>query len=123
MFIPPDFAKSDCISRPIFVSDQKIKIRSSESDRIINGLRFLDSENSSQGRLLLCLAPRRVHFDRPWTQAYEPVLTDSSLAAKSRAEALHVVLFSKSSRAHASRGIFFNQASEPMVLCVISYDT
>ena len=36
--IPSDFAKSDCISRPIFFSDRNIKIRSSESDRIINGL-------------------------------------------------------------------------------------
>ena len=33
-----DFAKSDCVSRPISFSDRKIKIRSSESDRIINGL-------------------------------------------------------------------------------------
>ena len=38
-FIPSDFAKSDCISRPILFSDQKTKIRSSESDRIINGLK------------------------------------------------------------------------------------
>ena len=37
-FIPSDFAKSDCINKPIFFSDRKIKIRSSESDRIINGL-------------------------------------------------------------------------------------
>ena len=37
--IPSDLAKSDCISRAIFFSDRKIKIRSSESDRIINGLR------------------------------------------------------------------------------------
>ena len=40
-FIPSDFAKSDCISRPIFFSDRTIKIRSSESDRIINGLRLI----------------------------------------------------------------------------------
>ena len=39
-FIPSDFAKRDCISRPIFFfSDRKINIISSESDRIINGLR------------------------------------------------------------------------------------
>ena len=47
-FVPSDFAKSDvfqlfvksdCISRPMFSSDRKIKIRSLESDRIINGLR------------------------------------------------------------------------------------
>ena len=37
-FITSDFAKSDCISRPISFSDGKIKIRSSESDRMINGL-------------------------------------------------------------------------------------
>ena len=37
-FIPSDFAKSVCTSRAIFFSDRKIKIRSSESDRIINGL-------------------------------------------------------------------------------------
>ena len=33
-------------------------------------------------------------FDRPWTQASKPALTDSSLAAKRRAEALHLVFFS-----------------------------
>ena len=37
--IPSDFAKLDCISRPIFSSDRKMKIRGSESDRIISGLR------------------------------------------------------------------------------------
>ena len=30
---------------------------------------FLDSESSSQRRLLLRPAPRRVHFARPWTRA------------------------------------------------------
>ena len=59
-----------------------------------SAVRFLDSENSSQRRLLLCPAPRRVHFARPWTQAYNPTLTDSSLAAKRRAEARDVVFFS-----------------------------
>ena len=39
-FIPSDFAKSDCISKPILFSDRKIQIRSSESDRTINGLRW-----------------------------------------------------------------------------------
>ena len=36
-----------------------------------------------------------MHFARPWTQASNPELTDSinSLAAKRRAEALHVVFF------------------------------
>ena len=48
-FIPSDFAKSDCISRPIFFSDRKVKIRSSESDRTINGLklRFMKAEQST----------------------------------------------------------------------------
>ena len=36
---------------------------------------------------------RRVHFDRPWTQASKPALTDSSLVAKRHDEALHVVFF------------------------------
>ena len=34
-----------------------------------SAVRFLDSEKSSQRRLLLCLAPRRVHFAPPWTKA------------------------------------------------------
>ena len=50
---------------------------------------FSDIENSSQRRLLLCLAPRRLRFVRPWTQASKPALTDYSLTAKRRAEALH----------------------------------
>ena len=37
---------------------------------------------------------RGVHFALPWTQASKPALTDSSLAAKRRAEAVHVVFFS-----------------------------
>ena len=32
-----------------------------------SAVRFLDSENSSQHRLLLRPAPRQVHFARPWT--------------------------------------------------------
>ena len=58
-----------------------------------SAVRFLDSENSSQRRLLLCLTPCRADFDRPWPQASKPALTDSSLAAKRRGEALHVVIF------------------------------
>ena len=42
---------------------------------------FLDSENSSQRRLLLCSAPRGVHFARPWTQASNPCLLYTSDAA------------------------------------------
>ena len=33
-FIPSDYAKSDCRSRPTLFVDRKIKIRSSESDRV-----------------------------------------------------------------------------------------
>ena len=55
-----------------------------------SAVRFLDSENPSQRRLLLRPAPRRVHFARPWTRASK----HSSLAAKRRADALHVVFFS-----------------------------
>ena len=36
---------------------------------------------------------RRMHLARPRTQAREPPLTDSSLTAKRRAEALQVVFF------------------------------
>ena len=31
--------RTDCVSRPIFFSDRKMKTRSPESDRIINGAR------------------------------------------------------------------------------------
>ena len=41
--IPSDFGKLDCVSRPTFFSVRKIKIRSLESDRIINGLRMTKS--------------------------------------------------------------------------------
>ena len=79
-----------------------------------SAVRFLDSENSSQRRLLLRPAPRRAHFARPWTRASKPTLTDSSLAAKQTCPG-------------ASRGIFFNKASEPSTraaaLCVLSHDT
>ena len=37
-FVPSGFAKSDYIRRPILFSDRKTSIRSSESNRIINGL-------------------------------------------------------------------------------------
>ena len=40
-----------------------------------SAVRFLDSENSSQRRLL-CLAPRRVHFARPGTEASKPALSN-----------------------------------------------
>ena len=73
----------------------------------ISSVRFLGIENSSQRRLLLCLAPRRVHFARPWTQASKPALTDSSLATKRR------------TCGGASLGIFFNQASFPTTMAYI----
>ena len=49
----------------------------------------------------VCPAPRRVHFARPWTQASKPALTSSSLAAKRRAEALHVIFFSAKHQSQA----------------------
>ena len=64
-----------------------------------SAVRFSESEDSSQRRLLLRPAPRRAHFARPCTQASKPTLTDSSLDAKRRAEALHVVFFQRSIRA------------------------
>ena len=39
-----------------------------------SAVRFLDSENSNQRRLLLRPAPSRVHFPRPWTRAPKPML-------------------------------------------------
>ena len=43
--------------------------------RVIQQLvKVLDIENSSQRRLLLRPAPRRVHLARPWTQASNPTL-------------------------------------------------
>ena len=64
----------------------------------------MDSENSSQRRLL-CLGPSGAApsaLRSAWTQASKPALTDVSLAAKRRAEALQVVFY-----------FFSNQASEP----------
>ena len=60
-FIRSDFAKSDCISRPILFLDRKIVIRSSESDRIINGLTIIC-------RLLRSLSPSGF---TPWLQSAE----------------------------------------------------
>ena len=57
--------------------------------RVVQQLFFWTQENFTQSGLLLCLAPRRVHFARPWTQASKPALTDSSPAAEKRAEVLH----------------------------------
>ena len=73
-----------------------------------SAVRFLDSENSSQHRpLLLCPAPRRVHFARPWTLASKPTLRLwSGCEEPCRG---------------ASRGIFFNKASEPRTSCCSVY--
>ena len=62
--------------------------------RLIQQLGFWTKKKSNQRRLLLSPAPHRVDFARPWTQASKPTRTDSSLAAKRRAEALPVVFFS-----------------------------
>ena len=62
-------------------------------------VRFLDSESSSKRRLLLRPAPRRDTSLGPGLE-HLSLRADSSLAAKSRADALHVVSF-------------FNKASEP----------
>ena len=43
--------------------------------------RFLDPGDQGQRRLLPCLAPSRAHFALPWTQAFEPALTDSTIRA------------------------------------------
>ena len=63
------------------------------SARGIQQLDFWTRKIQANARLLPCPAPRRVHFARPWTQASKSTLTDFSLAAKRRAEALHVVFF------------------------------
>ena len=59
-----------------------------------SAVRLLDSEN--QANVDYCYVrrreeTRREHFARPWTQTSKPTLTDSSLAAKRRAEALYVL--------------------------------
>ena len=76
-----------------------------------SAVRFWDSESWSQRRLVLCPVPRRVHFARPWTQVSKPTLTDSSLAAKRRADALHVVFVQQIIRAQ----------HDELLLCVLSY--
>ena len=64
-FIRSGFVKSDCISRPILLSDRKIKIRSPESDRIIISLKATNylwrSLSFSLGLLLLLLPGHVVH--------------------------------------------------------------
>ena len=78
-------------------------------------LRFLDSETSSKRRLLLRPAPRRVHFARPGLE-HLSLRSDSSLAAKRRADALHVVFFS-TKQSEPSTG------AAAATLCILSHDT
>ena len=75
-----------------------------------SAVRFPDSEELSQSRLLPCMAPRRVHFARPWTQASKATLTDCSLTAKRCTGALPCV-------------VSFNQASEPSSMSCCSVRT
>ena len=58
---------------------------------MIQQLGFWTQKIQANVKLLLCPAPRRVPFARPWTHASKPKLTDSSLAAKRRAEAIYEV--------------------------------
>ena len=58
-----------------------------------------DSENTSERWPLLPSASNRradgtIVYTRPWTQASKTALTDSSLAAERRAEALHILCHS-----------------------------
>ena len=89
--------------------------------RVIQQVGFC-TQNMKTNVKYCCLAPRRECFAGPWTQASKPAQTNSNLAAKKRAEALHVVFI-------------FNQASKTstMVYCcccccwvysrIISYGT
>ena len=81
-----------------------------------SAVRFLDMENSCQRRRLLLSGAAPKYFARPWTRASKPALTDSSLAAKIRAEALHVVVFSIKYPSPARLPTAANAA-------VLSYDT
>ena len=69
-----------------------------------------------QANVVYCYVLRRAEYTSPGPGLEHLSLrADSSLAAKSRADALHVVLF-------------FNKASEPSTgaaaaICVLSYDT
>ena len=77
-----------------------------------SAVRFLDSENSSQGRLLL--RPRRAERTSLGPGLDHPSLrSDSSLAANRRAEALHMVFFSTK---HLS-------PARELLLSVLSHDT
>ena len=62
--------------------------------RVIQQFSFWTQKIQANIDYLLRPAPRRVHFARPWTRASKPISSDSSPAAKRRAEALHVVFFS-----------------------------
>ena len=82
--------------------------------RVIQQLvRFFDSENSTQRRLLRCPAPRRAHSLGPGLE-HPSLRSDSSLAAKRRADALHVVFICNKASGPSTRAA---------ALCVISHDT
>ena len=57
---------------------------------------------------------RRVHFARPWPQASKPAPTDSSLAAKRHAAALHMLWFIRPRH---------DDLLLLLLLCVLSYGT
>ena len=79
---------------------------------------FFDIENSSQVRLVLhvwrALSALRSALD---SKASKAALTDSSLAAKRRAEALHVLLFSTKHPSPTRRPA----AAAAAAVCVLSY--
>ena len=63
------------------------------------------STTAMSRRLLLCLAPRRLHFARPWTQASKPALTDSLL-----------IVWQQRDVPRRFTGYFFDQASKPSTI-------
>ena len=66
---------------------------------------------------------RWVHFARPWTQESKPDLTDSSLAGKSRAEALHVYFSTKHPSPTLCHAAAAAADAAAAAVCVLSYDT
>ena len=106
------------------ISFVQIEIRCGDSTRVISlyarviqqsGFRTYLVEISSQRRLLLW---RRAECIRPWTQAFKPALTDSSLAAKRRTEVLHEVFFSTKHPSPARRPA---AAAAAAAVCVLSF--
>ena len=88
--MPSDFAKSDCISRPILFLDKKITITSSEPDRIINGLRPASSAVGSDGSFLFAAYTRKnVLRTEHFTAAARPRLTGHGSSPKLRERMRH----------------------------------